>query len=64
MWAIWTLPQNKTNRTMNPLAITREGRRMGKGDGRDDLANVQCKVIRNCHSDSPHTMNIKMGTKK
>jgi hypothetical protein len=49
---------------MNPLAITREGRRMGKGDGRDDLANVQCKVIRNCHSDSPHTMNIKMGTKK
>jgi hypothetical protein len=41
---------------MKPLAITLSG--VGKGlrgeDGsRDDLANVQCKPIQNCHKESP-----------
>jgi hypothetical protein len=42
------------SRTMKPLAIAWSGKEGIQGGihGRDDLINVQCKPIWNCHSES------------
>jgi hypothetical protein len=46
-------------RKMKPLTIPLTGTegKCGESSG-DDLTNVQCKPIQNCHNESPCTTNI------
>jgi hypothetical protein len=49
------------NRAMELFAIALSGVRRGcraVRDGGVDLANVQCKLIQNCHNESPCITNI------
>jgi hypothetical protein len=40
------------------LALSGAGKGLKGEDGRDDLNNVQCKPIQNCHNESPLYKNI------